>query len=98
MGELLGKFFDRTLYDAGSFRITFFQFVDQLLLRQVFRGRLSERVFAGLPQRLSPFLDDVPKCALARFVADEPVVVAHLDVVTVDRHAGQSRGPMRGQF
>ncbi len=50
---------------------------------------------AELAQRLAPFVDDRLEGRLARPVADEPVLVADLEVVAVDLDAGQELGAVR---
>src|SRR5262249_25185659 len=61
----------------------------ELLLAELIGGLLAERVVADLAQAVPPPVEDRAECAVARAIADEPLAVAQLGVVGVDRDGGQ---------
>ena len=94
-GELLGKFFDGALHDAGSFRVTLNQERCQLFLADGLAGLLTERVVTEVFERLAPLVEKIPERSLAGLVADETFVVLDFDVVALDLDARQDGGTVR---
>ncbi len=93
-GQFLREVLDRTMQDSRRLDVVTNQNLVEFLLADVLGGLVPERIFAGLAQRLAEIFEDVLKGAFAGAVAQKPVVVLEFDVVTVDVHGRQPRGPV----
>jgi hypothetical protein len=95
--QLLREILDRPLQHARRVGVPFGHERIQLFLAYLLARLVAERILAIPAQRLAPFLQDVPKGALAGAVAEKAVLVLRFDVVAVDLHRGQMGGAVGGQ-
>ena len=96
MGELLREILDGAVHEGGGLWIVADQDGIELFLTNLFGRHLPERVIAGLPQRLPPFLEDVAEGTLAGLVSEESLLVLQFEVEAVDLHQWEARGAVSG--
>src|SRR5581483_5615378 len=93
--ELLSEILDRPVHDAGRLRLALREDRLEGLLSDLLARHVAEGIGVELAQRLAPLLQDRAERALARAVADEPVLVLDLEVVAVDVDRRQVLGAVR---
>jgi hypothetical protein len=94
-GQLLGEFLDHAVHHVAGLRgLLRAEHPVELLLAQVARVHVAQRVDAVLAAALAPALQQFPEGRLARLVADEAVLVAQLKAVALHMHAGEFAQPV----
>ena len=95
--ELLREILDGAEHETRAFRIACREEFRELLLAELLARLVAEGIFAKLPEGFPPFFDVLPECAFAGLVADEAVLVFDLDIVAIDRDAGENVGSVTRQ-
>ena len=93
-GKLLRELLDRAVHQAGRLGFSADQDLVELLLADAVAGLVADRIVAVVAQALAPILQDGPEGAVAGAVAQEPFLVAELDIVAVDRDGRELQGCM----
>src|SRR5258708_6908458 len=96
IGQFLRKLLDRAVQDGGRLQIVADQNGVELLLADLVRRLVTERILVRLAQRLAPFVENLAKRPLAGAVAEKTVFVLQFEVETVDLDRRQPGCAMAG--
>ena len=89
------EFLDRALHDACRFGIALHQQFFEVLFGDRVGVLVAEGVVAPFAHHVAPFCQQIAERALVGTVANEAVLVLHLDIVAFDNHRGQARRAVR---
>jgi hypothetical protein len=86
--------FDCSLDYADAFGLAFSQQCIQLLPGKLAGGNFAEGILSDIAKRLAPIFKGLPKRAFAGPIANKPLVVFQLNVVTENLNFGEKAGAM----